>query len=86
MSINACWCHNLNKLMYIFCIISDEEGEPSRGFRGLGLNDKDSSGCSPFADPSDPNKRRMSLNDFIFIKVLGKGSFGKVYKLFGKSL
>ncbi|KAK2162950.1 hypothetical protein LSH36_89g07066 [Paralvinella palmiformis] len=60
------------------CAMINEEGEPSRGFRGLGLNDKDSSGCSPFADPSDPNKRRMSLNDFIFIKVLGKGSFGKV--------
>jgi hypothetical protein len=62
----------------LFCSLPDEEGELTHAFGRIGLHSAESSTSSPFADPSDPNRRRMSLDDFTFIKVLGKGSFGKV--------
>ena len=77
---------NFSQLLY--CQVS--ENIFPWNFVGIFAEDDDAAGdvagsselanCSYKSD-SDPFKKRMALSDFTILKVLGKGSFGKVCRL-----
>ena len=57
----------------------DEEGDLAEGLGDLTVDvDEDDITPSGRRRSSRRDKQRISLADFTFIKVLGKGSFGKV--------
>ena len=57
-------------------IITDEGNNTNMQFNASGENDGDDEGVSEnLLTPA----KKISKNDFIFCKVVGRGSFGKVY-------
>ena len=65
----------------MFLCISVDDYEMAGDASGL-AGSSDLANCSYKSD-FDPFKKRMALSDFTVLKVLGKGSFGKVHAVQG---
>lgn len=72
--------HPLSSPSSVAAVTGDSHGGPGGGDDGgsAGVEGEGSRENGEIKGPSAPETKKMNLHDFVFIKVLGKGSFGKV--------
>lgn len=69
--------HTLTSASSVATVTGDSHGGGGDGGSG-GVEGKASRENGEVKSHSAPEVKKMNLHDFVFIKVLGKGSFGKV--------
>lgn len=72
--------HPLSSTTSVAAVIEDSHGGPGGGHDGgsIEVEGEGSRENGEVKSPNVPETKKMNLHDFVFIKVLGKGSFGKV--------